>query len=329
MTQKAKTYQKAMNTSFDLIAIGESLIDFISENVIQHIGNADQYQLFTGGQVTNLATNVARLGKKVALVTSLGADGFGNFLLEDLHSKGVDTTFIQETPEAATTISVISRSLRTPDFIIHRGADAYIQNTKPLLDAVRNCRIIHTSAFAMSKDPSRSTILNLLKDANEQNKLITLDPNYHPSIWPDVPDFIQILRKAFPLATITKPSIEDCHRLLGPGKTPQEYADVFKSWGAKVVIITMGEQGVFLSDQDDECSQIKPNQIEVVDVTGAGDAFWAGVITGILNGHSMLDAVRAGQVIAEIKLKKIGPIEDMPTWQQIIEDSKEIRITRC
>ena len=297
-----------MNSVFDLVAIGESLIDFISEDVIQHIGNANRYQLYTGGQVTNLATNVARLGKRVALVTSLGADGFGKFLRADLHAKGVDTSFIQETSAAPTTISVISRSLKTPDFIIHRGADAYLQKSKLLQDAVRNSRIIHTSAFGLSKDPSRSTVLDLLKDANGQNKLITLDPNYHPSIWPDDPDFIQILRKAFPLATITKPSIEDCNRLLGPGKSPREYSDVFKSWGAKVVIITMGKRGVFLSDQDDACYLIKPNQIEVVDVTGAGNAYCGGFLVGYSKSRDIVLAGKYGAVSASFALEQFGAV---------------------
>jgi fructokinase len=84
-----------------------------------------------------------------------------------------------------------------------------------------------------------------------------------------------------------------------------------------------------LSDQEDNCFLIKPNPITVADVTGAGDAFWSGVITGILNGNKMLEAVCAGQVIAEIKLKSIGPIKEMPEWHQIIEDSKSIHTEKC
>jgi fructokinase len=189
--------------------------------------------------------------------------------------------------------------------------------------------VVHTSAFALSKDPQRSTILSLLEEAKKQQKIITLDPNYHPGIWPDTPDFINILKTAFQYATITKPSIEDCQRLLGPGKSPFEYTDVFKDWGANCVIITMGKEGVFLSDKEDNCFLIKPSPITVVDVTGAGDAFWSGVITGMLNGNDMLEAVCAGQVIAEIKLKSIGPIKEMPEWHQIIEDSKSIHTEEC
>ena len=318
-----------METDFDLIAIGESVIDFISDEITDHVGNASRYKLFLGGQVTNLATNVARLGKSVTLATCLGADGLGRFLLQDLQDKGVNTTFVQKTPHAPTTLSIISRSLKTPDFVIHRGADAHLGFSQPLLDIIHRCSIVHTSAFALSQDPARSTIFNLLAEAKSQNRVITLDPNYHPNIWPDNPDFIDLLKLAFQYATITKPSIEECHRLLGPGKSPLEYTEVFKEWGANIVIITMGKEGVFVSDREGNCFMVQPNLIEVTDVTGAGDAFWSGVITGILNGHSVLDSVRAGQVIAEIKLKQLGPIADMPAWDQIIDTSKTIQYSTC
>jgi sugar/nucleoside kinase (ribokinase family) len=318
-----------METAYDLITIGESVIDFISEEIKDDIGDASRYKLFLGGQVTNLATNVSRLGKNVALATCLGSDGFGRFILDNLQSKGVDTSFVQETASAPTTISIITRSLKTPNFVIHRGADAYLGFSQALLDSIPQCSIVHTSAFALSQDPARSTIFNLLAEAKKENRIITLDPNFHPGIWPDNPDFIDLLKLAFQYATITKPSIEDCHRLLGPGKSPQEYTDIFKSWGANIVIITMGKEGVFLSTQEGSCFMVHPNQIQVTDVTGAGDAFWSGVITGILNGHSTLDSVRAGQVIAEIKLKQLGPISVMPSWHQIIEESKTIQYSMC
>ena len=316
-------------TAYHLLALGESLVDFIGDEVAESLGSANQYKLFVGGQVTNLAANVACLGKNVALAACLGTDGFGRFLLDELHSKGVETRFVQQTPLAPTTISIISRSRKTPDFLIHRGADSHLSITKDLSESIEQCDVIHTSAFALSRDPARSTILELLERANQAEKLITLDPNYHPEIWPDTPDFIELLKPTFSFATITKPSIEDCHRLLGAGKHPQEYCEIFKSWGAKIVIITMGREGVFLADQEDNCYLIHPNRIEVADVTGAGDAFWSGVITGILNGLSTLDSARAGQVIAEIKLKKLGPIKEMPDWDQITENAKSIRYEKC
>lgn len=318
-----------MNNAYELIAVGESLVDFISEEITDDAWDASHYLLFPGGQVTNLATNTARLGRRVALATCVGKDGFGRIVLKDVKRKGVDMSFVQETEDQPTTVSIISRSSDVSDFIIIRGADAQLQGSPALDEAVRQCRIVHTSAFALSREPARSSILKLLAVAKEAGTLVTLDPNYHPNVWPDVPDFIDMLRFAYQYVTITKPSLDDCHRLLGPGKTVAEYAGIFKSWGAKIVIITMGKDGVYFSGEDKSCRLVRSNPVEVTDVTGAGDAFWSGVITGILNGCDILDAVRAGQVIAENKLKYFGPIIDMPSWEKIIEDSKSIQFIDC
>jgi fructokinase len=318
-----------MTKHYDLVAIGESVIDFISEVITDNLGETNRYRLYIGGQVTNLAANMARLGKQVALATCWGMDGLGQHLRQELNSNGVDLQFVQETHKAPTTTSIITRNLNTPDFIIHRGADIYLSFSQPLFETIKQSEVVHTSAFALSHDPARSSIINLLAEAKIQNKIISLDPNYHPGIWPDTPDFIDLLQLAFQYATITKPSLDDCHRLLGEGKTPHEYAEVFKSWGVKIVVITMGKDGVFLSDQEGDCFLVQPSQVDVVDVTGAGDAFWSGLITGILEGHSVLEAVLAGQVIAEIKLKSLGPIRNMPSWEQILNSTKSIMYTEC
>lgn len=318
-----------MKNFYELISVGESLVDFISDEVTDRVWDADLYRIFPGGQVTNLAANTARLGKRVALATCLGTDGFGRIVVEDVQRKGVDMSFVQQTDDQPTTVSVISKSPSLSDFIIIRGADTQLRYSEELEEAVRTCKIMHTSAFALSREPARSTILRLLAAAREAGTMVTLDPNYHPNVWPDVPNFIDMLRFAYQYVTLTKPSLDDCHRLLGTGKTPEEYAQIFKNWGASIVIITMGKDGVYFSGEGKNCRMVRAEDIKVNDVTGAGDAFWSGVITGILNGCEILDAVRAGQVIAENKLKYFGPIVDMPSWKKIIEDSKLIQFENC
>lgn len=318
-----------MINHYDLVAIGESIVDFISEEVTDNLGEDNRYRLYMGGQVTNLAANVAGLGKRVALATCWGLDGLGQHLRSELTAKGVDLQFVQETDKAPTTTAIISRNLETPNFVIHRGADAFLSFSQPLFDIIKETTVIHTSALALSKDPARSTIFNLLAEAKNQNNIVSLDPNYHPGIWPDSPDFIELLKAAYQYSTVTKPSLNDCHRLHGEGKLPHEYADIFKSWGAKIVIITMGKDGVFISDQEDECYVVQPSRVDVADVTGAGDAFWAGLINGMLEGDSILEAALTGQVIAELKLKRMGPIPLMPTWDQILTSSKSISYTQC
>jgi fructokinase len=263
--------------------------------------------------------NMAKLNKRVALAACIGNDGFGNFIQQQLSLSGVSPDYLQITSQAPTTLSINTRQTLTPDFVIYRGADAYLHPAEGLHQAALNSHIIHTSAFALSREPARSTILGTLQAAHQSGCLISLDPNYHPHIWPDIDDFRKTLQLAFQFVALTKPSLDDCSRLFGPGLTPSAYAEQFLEWGPKIVALTMGQDGVFLALANGARYHIHPNTIPVVDVTGAGDAFWAGMLSALLNGSSPLEAAQLGQVVAEVKVGKVGPISHMPDWESLQE----------
>ncbi len=313
---------------YDFLAIGESLIDIISTDAVDSLKDADTYRRFIGGQATNLTMNISRLGKRAALATCLGDDGFGNFIQQELVQSGVDTTFVQVTTKAPTSISIIARSQTTPDFMILRGADALLSSSPELLEAVANSRIVHSSAFALSRESARSTILNGFKVAHKNGNFISLDPNYHPYIWPDIARFVDILKEVYQFVNITKPSLDDCERIFGSGKMPREYAEFFLEWGAEHVVLTMGSEGVLLlSSEKGQQYHIQPNQTQVADVTGAGDAYWAGLLTSLMDGHPLVEAARVGQALAEIKIGSFGPLSSIPDLQSIYQQGQAIPLT--
>ncbi|MCP4540766.1 MAG: carbohydrate kinase family protein [Chloroflexi bacterium] len=300
--------------SFDVLAFGEALIDLISDQMVSSLTDADGFRRFVGGEVTNVALNVTKLGGRAALVACVGNDGFGSYIRQQLSGGGVNTDHVRVTFSASTTVSVIARQTMTPDFIIYRGADARIFPEESYLEAIKASRVVHTSAFALSRDPARSTILQALQTARQSGCLVSLDPNYHPHIWPDVTDsdFLDILAKAYQWVNVTKPSLDDCARLFGPGLSPVASVERFLDWGAKIVALTMGRQGVLLATDDGDFYHIKPSDTEVADVTGAGDAFWAGLLTALLDDYSPREAACLGQIMAQLKIGTVGPMPQMP-----------------
>jgi fructokinase len=299
----------APKEAFDFIALGESLIDFISCKEVASLAEAECYQRFVGGESSNLARNMALLGNQVALGICVGDDHLGEYIRARLSSTGVSPKFIQTTLEAPTTLVLVTKTPGgTPDFMIYRGADAYLRPTDSLLEAAGSCRLIHTSAFALSRNPARGTILQALDIAHKNKALISFDPNYHPAIWPDIANFTSLLERAYQYIDITKPSLDDCMRIFSPGLDPLEYTQRFIQWGAKIVILTMGADGVLLTTAEGETDHILANQIAVADVTGAGDAYWAGFLTAILENKTPLEAGLYGQALAEIKIETVGPL---------------------
>jgi len=311
--------------TFDVLAFGEALIDLISGQVVSSLADAGQFQRFVGGEVTNVALNMARLGGRSAVVACVGDDGFGRYVRRQLEAAGVSIAGLLTTPLAPTTIAVNARQTMTPDFIIYRGADAHIRLADTHKEAIRTSRVVHTSAFALSREPARTSVLQALAFARQCGCLISLDPNYHARIWPDVADFQDRLREAYRFVNITKPSLDDSVRLFGPGLTPVAYAKRFLRWGPELVALTMGQQGVLLATNDGAFHRIKPSHADVADVTGAGDAFWAGLLTALLNGYPPPEAALFGQMVAEAKIGTVGPVSELPDRDLLYRQLKAIR----
>jgi len=298
--------------AFDVLAFGEVVIDLISKQTVSTLAEAEHYTRFIGGEVTNVALNVAKLGGRAAVVGCVGDDGLGRYARQQLKLAGVNTDYLRVTTQAPTTLVVNARQTATPDFIICRGADAHISLEDEHLEAIQASRVVHTSAFALSRNPARTTILRALEAARQNGCFVSLDPNYHPRIWPDVSDFQKVLTEAFQFVNITKPSLDDCKRLFGDELPPAACIERFLSWGAEIVALTMGLQGVLLATAGGSRVHIKPGDITVADVTGAGDAFWAGLLIALLNGYSPEEAARVGQMVAGIKIGAVGPVPQMP-----------------
>ena len=298
--------------TFDVLVFGEALIDLISDQMVSFLADADGFGRFVGGQVTNVALNVVRLGGTAAAVGCVGDDGFGRYIRQQLERAGIGVEYVRLTAQAPTTVSVIARQTATPDFIIYRGADAHILPEKRYLEAAAASRVVHTSAFALSREPARSTIFQALETARQSGRMVSLDPNYHPRIWPDVDDVRGVLAEAYRWANVTKPSLDDCVRLFGPGLSPLAYVERFQNWGPEIVALTMGERGILLALNDGDFYHIEPGDVEVADVTGAGDAFWSGLLIALLDGYPPHEAACLGQIVAEIKIGTVGPVPRMP-----------------
>lgn len=317
--------------TLDVLALGEALVDLISERVVDSLADATGFNRFVGGEVTNVALNVAKLGGRSAVIACVGDDGFGHFIRHELDLATVGTDYLLASSLAPTTLAINARQTMTPDFIIYRGADSAISLEDGQQEAIRASRVVHTSAFALSREPARTTILQAIKTARQNGCLVSLDPNYHPRIWPDVADFQSVLMEAYRSVSITKPSLDDCARLFGPGLSPFAYSERFLNWGPEIVALTMGRQGVLLSTADGTVHRIKPSNAVVADVTGAGDAFWAGLLIALLDGYAPYEAACFGQMVAEAKISVVGPLPKLPdraSLYQRLEETKEELITK-
>jgi sucrose-phosphate synthase len=305
----------------DLLAVGETLIDFISHEMAHSLRTAGQFSRYLGGQPANVAVYVAKLGGRSAVVTKLGSDYFGEYLEDQLQHHGVNTEAVSHTGEAATTNAFVTRTVSVPDFQVNRGADALLTVRDVDEEMISRTRIVHTSAFALSKDPQRLAVRRAMRMGKRLGKIVTLDPNYDPRVWPDKVEAWEVLAEVMPYVTIVKPSLEDARRLFDfnmDEETLEETAlGEFHDLGADIVILTRSGGVVTVSDRG-SVERVGPlPKVQIENVTGARDAFWSAMLMAHLDGKGWPEAIRFAHEVASLKLGVEGHVERMIDREEI------------
>ncbi|MEZ4986538.1 MAG: PfkB family carbohydrate kinase [Saprospiraceae bacterium] len=259
------------------------------------------------GSPANMGSNLHRLGCRVALAASVGQDDMGTMLFQYVQQLGMDTQLVHRHPMPSTLI-LVTKSKAVSNFEPYRLADVQITPEQLPEAILQNVRIFHTTCFALSREPARSSILAAADKVADAGGDISIDVNYASKIWPDQREAQQIVWDWCSKGALVKCSEVDWERLYGfPLNDPMEAADFFHGQGASIVCITLGDKGCYVSNMR-ERHTVPARPVVVRDTTGAGDAFWSGFLCAYLDGHELLHCAYAGRKMAEEKLQRLGPL---------------------
>ena len=296
-----------MDKDIDIVSIGEILIDFIGHQLNASINTTSDYHRYLGGSPTNVAINLGRLGLKSRMVATIGNDGFGTYILDKLSENNVNTEFVRTLDNEPTSVIFVSKTIGTPDFIAYRKADINIISDQLPDEFLKRVKIYHTTCFALSKNPARTTIINKAKKAKEYNCILSIDINYSIKIWPNRSEAIQVIEEYCTLNPLVKISEDDVQRLFGEKMSHKEIFNFFHDKGVDIVCLTLGHKGVKLSQKGKAIITLPAIKIkEIKDATGAGDAFWSGFLYTYLKKKSLKKCLEAALVLASIKLQNVG-----------------------
>ncbi len=293
----------------DALIVGEALVDLISVEPAESLQAAHTFRRYVGGSPANIANTLARLGKRVALAARVGVDAPGRLVLDWLRAAGVDDTYLRADRRFHTSLVMVTRTAGTPDFDVFREADYQLTLDEVPMAAVDRARLVHASSWPLSREPARSLVEALFARAQAAGKWISLDPNYSPKVWPRPEEAQEVMRHVMRYVTLSKPSLDDAERLFGEGLRPEAYLERFHAMGPRAVVLTMGAQGMWLS-VDGERLFMPAQRVEVRDATGAGDAFWAGFLTALLDGAAWDVCMRFAREVVGLKLGTIGPFAE-------------------
>lgn len=306
--------------SIDIICIGEILIDFIGHEVNTSINRTKNYHRFLGGSPTNVAVNASRLGLNVVLVASCGQDGLGDYIIRKLKSNNLDTNAIKKSEFTPTSVIFVSKSTETPDFIPYRQADCEIMDDQLPDEIIKQAKIFHTTCFALSKNPARTTILKKAKKAKQLGLKLSIDINFSEKIWPNREEAKEVLKEYLANDPLVKLSEDDCYRLFTEHKTEDYIFDYFHSLGVTTICLTKGKNGVVISDLNKGLVFQNAMEIDKIqDTTGAGDAFWTGFLFAQIQKYSLEESLTIAQKLATIKLQNVGRLPDNITISEILQ----------
>jgi fructokinase len=214
-----------------------------------------------------------------------------------------------------TTSAFVTRTIGVPDFQVNRGGDALLDIRDVSEELIARARAVHTSCFALSREPARSAIWRALRLAHRAGKLVAFDPNYDARVWPDKEEAWEVIAQVLPYVTIVKPSLRDGRRLFDPNMEEDEVEAAclreFSALGARVVIFTRSG-GVVTVFDGEEVERIGPlPMVEVESVIGGSDAFWGGLLVARLDGKPWPLCVRFAHQVAALKLRVVGHIKHL------------------
>lgn len=274
-----------------VIAIGEALGDLVP--------NQDgMYELHPGGAVANVAVNLSRWGIGCGLVTRVGSDFVGDFLLEFLRRNGVDVRFVRRKPGARTGLVFVSldeRGERDFTFYGRPSADQFVSTRDVTTAYIRSCRVLHYGSISMMSPPSRSATLKAIRIARRLGRIVTYDANVRLNLWERRHGAARRqIRTLYRHADVVKLSVEELRFLFDASAESPRLTRIFAP--QQVVFITGGQDGCHVR-RGSFTTHVPARRVKAVDTTGAGDAFMAGVIHGIVTLGKRFDQVTVDDLI--------------------------------
>lgn len=300
----------SLERDIDIVSVGEALIDFIGHQMNESLTTTRDYHRYLGGSPTNVAMNSARLGLNVKLVATVGNDGLGKYIIDKLSKTNVQTDLVSVVDDSPTSVIFISKTTDTPEFIPYRQADKFIQETQLPDDHLKRAKVFHTTCFALSNEFTRKTILNSAKKAFNFGSKLSIDLNYSPRIWSDRKEALNIINEYCKYNPLIKISLDDMERIFGEISIDDMFV-YFHSLNVDVVCLTMGSQGVKLSQKGKKVITLPALKIEKVsDATGAGDAFWSGFLYAYIKEYSFERCLQTALKLAALKLQNVGRLPE-------------------
>lgn len=324
---------------FDVLHMGRSSIDLYSNDVGTPFVEIGSFAAYVGGSPTNMCVGGARLGLKNVLLTGVGEDPVGDFILQFLKDENVDINYIPRKPKNRS--SAVILGIEPPDkfpLVYYRDNCADIALT---IEDVLAAPIAESCAFEFAgtnlyAEPSRSATLFAIEQANRASTKVVMDIDFRPDQWHDPRAFGVAIRSALrgvdvvigtedeinAAMLIDTGQMELTHSQMSDTRVSGDLATAITELlklGPEALIQKRGEEGARIHLCDGRQIDAPGFPVDVHNILGAGDAFGGGFLYGYTRGWNWYEAARLGNACGAIVVTRHGCANFMPTMPEVEE----------
>lgn len=326
-----------MSKTWDSLHMGRSSIDLYSNDIGAPFTEIDSFAAYVGGSPTNISVGARRLGLKTALLTAVGADPVGDFILRFLQNEGVETGFIPRKPAQRTSAVVLG--IEPPDkfpLVYYREncADINLTIDDALAAPLADCRVFQFAGTNLSLEPSRSATMLAAEIARSAGARVVFDIDFRPDQWHDLRAFGVVARSILPQVDVVIGTADEInaavlrdesqmrltHSQISDAKVAGDTSAAIASMlalGPAAVVEKVGAQGAKIHLQAGAVIDAPGFPVEVTNILGAGDAFGGGFIYGLVRGWGWYKAARLGNACGAIVVTEHGCANFMPTLPEV------------
>ncbi|MCJ7715187.1 MAG: PfkB family carbohydrate kinase [Anaerolineales bacterium] len=324
-----------MKKEFDVVTLGELLIDMFPGKIGVRIGEVESFTPKPGGAPANVAVAASRLGLNTAFIGKVGEDHFGTYLKGVLDEERVNTRGLCFDPDARTTMAIIAMpDENTAEFVFYRnpGADQCLTIDDLDLGLLKSTKILHICSVSLTDEPARSATYEAVRVARKAGALVSYDVNYRPSLWKDPAQALTEAATMMKEVNLVKVNEEEAALLTGmDGLDPTDLVQVESAAltllrkGPEIVVVTLGAEGSYFQISNGG-AYVPPFKVEAIDAVGCGDAFMAGLLTKLVgqddwkrnnSPDDIYEFLRYANAVGALTSLKRGAIPAMPDRKEV------------
>ena len=299
-----------------VVTVGRVSIDLYGIEAGASFGGEQTFSKSVGGSPSNVAVAAAKLGNHAVLLTKVGSDALGQYIVSKLNSWNVDTQYVSIEPNGLTPVVLAALDPpEDPKLIFHRqpnAPDTTIVASSVPSSLIDSCAVFWMSGCALAHGETANSSMQWLAQRSRKKHTV-IDLDYRPSFWSSMQDAGVATREAIAHCSVVVGNKQECEMAIGL-TDPDKIADKLLADGVSLAIVKLGAEGVMLANADERI-RIAPLKIKLVCGLGSGDAFGGALSHGLINNWSIREIGEFANAAGAYVATKLSCADAMPTDQ--------------